>query len=545
MNSNEEILKESKDLTLDVETDEDELKRLNINNTNNNKNKKEINNINNNKKNELPLIYNDKKIICIILIVILISGIVFFILLKFLKIPKMNKIQFKKIIDFDDNDNNNYKNKYSNLIINKKSNNINEALGRKLKIAFVYSTLYANGIARFISVAADYFIKTGKYEVYIITEKKANKEYIYDERIIRIIEANRTLLQNKTKDLNIDFFILQNVSGKGTINFYKSLGKFVVGMFHGLYVSAWFHGKVDSYRHWNNFDYLDAFIFIGYDDYFFYKKLGFKNEIFIPNFYTFEPNNSITSNLTGHNIVMLGRAADKIKGIIYAIKTMSFIVKEVPDAKLILLSSSSNIQNLKDYAKELGVYNSIIFNYYTENITKVFWDSSVLMYTSLSEAFPLAMVEAKAHGLPVAAFDVACSPPYQKGVIGVDMLDCEGLANETVKLLKDYEYRKRMGKESKLSLNKFNNVETEKLWEKLFLSLMKGDKYFRKYQKEIEDKYYDENKARERLAKRFRDLLRLNKNFTCHTLDDFTKLEYVRNIKMCPFNDTQIKDEQK
>ena len=151
------------------------------------------------------------------------------------------------------------------------------------------------------------------------------------------------------------------------------------------------------------------------------------------------------------------------------------------------------------------------------------------------------MVEGKAHALPVVAFDVACSPPYQSGVIGVDMLDCEALANETIKLLKDYDYRKRMGKESKLSLNQFNNVETEQLWEKLFSTLMKGDKYFRKYQKYIEDKYYDEDKARKRMEKRYRDLLRLYKNFTCHTLNDFTQLSYVKNIKGCSSNLTQNK----
>ena len=84
------------------------------------------------------------------------------------------------------------------------------------------------------------------------------------------------------------------------------------------------------------------------------------------------------------------------------------------------------------------------------------------------------MIEGKAHGLPVVAFDVACSPPYQAGVINVDMLDCDALAKETVKLLKDYDYRRKMGKESKLSLNQFNNADTEKLWEKLFIALLKG-----------------------------------------------------------------------
>ena len=172
---------------------------------------------------------------------------------------------------------------------------------------------------------------------------------------------------------------------------------------------------------------------------------------------------------------------------------MPLIVKEVPDAKLIILSSNPKINSLQEYAKNLSVYNNIIFNQYTSNISEVFWNSSVLMYTSLSEAFPLAMVEGKAHGLPVAAFDVAYSPPYHKGVIGVDMLDCESLANETIKLLKDYNYRKKMGEESKKSLDQFSNNETMLLWERLFSSLMEGESSYRKLQKEIEDKYYNEN----------------------------------------------------
>ena len=477
---------------------------------------------------------NDKKLIIIILIILFISIISFLISLNFIKIKNFDI----KYISSENED----------IIVKNEDdddiflNNVTLA-NRKIKIAFVYSSLYANGIARFISVAANYFVNTGKYDVYIITEASYRNEYKIDKRINRIIAKNKTVTKDKTKDLNIDFFILQNVSGKSTINFYRSLGKYVVGMFHGLYMSGMFHGKVEGYRNWINFDYLDAFVFIGYDDYFYYKKLGFKNEIFIPNFYTFEPDKIKSSELKGHNIVMLGRAADKIKGVIYAIKAMPLIVNEVPDAKLILLSSSSNINFLKDLARELKVEKYIVFNSYTENISKVFWDSSVLMYTSLSEAFPLAMVEGKAHGLPVVAFDVACSPPYQSGVINVDMLDCESLARETVKLLKDYDYRKKMGKESKLSLNQFNNKETAKLWEKLFKSLLKGNKYFRQYQKAIEEKYYDEEKARKRMEKRYRDLLNLHKNFSCHTLNDFTKPSYVKNIKACP--DNKISDKIK
>ena len=155
------------------------------------------------------------------------------------------------------------------------------------------------------------------------------------------------------------------------------------------------------------------------------------------------------------------------------------------------------------------------------------------------------MVEGKAHGLPVAAFDVAYSAPYQKGVIGVDMLDCQALANEVIKLLKDYDYRKKMGEESKKSLDQFSNNETIILWERLFTALMEGENSYRKLQKEIEEKYYDEDKARERMEKRFRDLIRLNENFTCHSIMNFTDINYIKKVKMCPYNKTNNESNSK
>ena len=537
---NENIDDNSPDSYNDKDIDETTRIKISNNNSHIKKNKKRII-LNLNKDRSISNI--DIFFIVFILLIIIFCIICFIFSLKNENNPEQEDDRLNNNIDLIKEETTNTNTTLATKEDTRAINSLTEVINKfefntthKLKIAFIYVSLYANGIARFISVTANNFFKTGKYEIYVITEYKTASDYYLEDGIIRLIAKNRTVTKNLTQHLGIDFFILQNVMGKGTVDYYKKFGKKVIGMFHGLYMSAMFHGSVGPYKSWNAFDFFDAYIFIGYDDYFFYKKLGFKNEIFIPNLYTFDPDKIQSSNLTGHNIVMLGRAADQVKGYIWAIRTMPYIVKEVPDAKLIILSSNSNINFLKDTAKNLSVYDNIIFNKYTSNISEVFWNSSVLMYTSLSEAFPLAMVEAKAHGLPVAAFDVACSPPYQKGVIGVDMLDCEGLANETVKLLKDYEYRKRMGKQSKLSLNQFNNEETIKLWEKLFISLMEGESSYRKLQKEIEDKYYDENKARERMEKRFRDLIRYNKNFTCHSIINFTDINYVKNVQMCPFN---------
>ena len=426
-----------------------------------------------------------------------------------------------------------YNNSERNKIIQNNYTINNET--KKIGIAFVYSTIYSNGIARFMTVTANNLMKKGKYDIYFITGQKASKEYTYNSKIKRFIGYNNfTLIRQLAKTENIDFFILQNTLLTSTINFYKSLGKKVIGMLHGVYMSALFHGTINGYRNWINFDYYDSYIFIAADDYFFYKKLGFQNEIYIPNLYTFEPSEIKNSNLTYHNIMMLGRQNDPIKGAIYAVKAMSLIVKEVPDARLTFITSDSRVQFLRNLTKELNLTNNIFFIYHTYDISTQFWNSSVHMFTSLSEAFPMAMNEGKAHGLPIVAFDVPYSPPYQNGVIVVDQLDVEGLARETIKLLKDYNYRKKMGELAKKSLDVYSNKETLELWGRLFEALLSKDRNdYKKLQEEIEKKYYNEESARKHMQKHFNAALRFNKNFSCYTLDDFTNIDYIKNIRPC------------
>ena len=181
--------------------------------------------------------------------------------------------------------------------------------------------------------------------------------------------------------------------------------------------------------------------------------------------------------------------------------------------------------------KLFHISNNVIIKVFP-NITEMFLNSSVLLFTSLCEAFPMAMNEGKAHGLPVVAFNIPFSPPFQSGVITVPHLDVISLAKETIKLLNNYNYRKRKGEESKLSLNKFTNEGTVKLWEKLFDSLANGK--YSNFQKEIDDKYYNEKKAREHVLMHFNNALRYNKYFRCHTFENMLDMNYIKNITPCP-----------
>ena len=512
-------------------------------------NKEIINNNNLNNKNK----NSDIKNTCLIIISFVVIMLILIILLIYIRItsnlylnksgPKFNlrKSISNKALNNNSNILSNIPNvsiieDIKNIINNQTDEIINKNKTKeKIGIAFIYSTLYSNGIARFITVTSKNLLKTGKYNIFFITGKPYYKEFSYEPEIKRYIAHNNyTLIRNISKHEKIDIVVLQNVLSTSVVKFYKNLGQKVICMFHGVFMSSMYSNYVESYRSWEQFDSCDSFIFIASDDYYFYNHLGFKNAIFIPNLYTFEPSEIKNSNLTNHNIVILGRLNDLIKGVKYAIEAMQYIVKEVPDATLNLFSSDGRIQFLKNLTRDLDLTKNIIFHSNTYNLSQLFYNSSVHMYTSLSEAFPMALNEGKAYGMPVVGFKVPYSNPYKEGFIGVELFDVKGLARETIKLLKDYDYRKKKGEEAKKSLEMFKNNETVEIWGRLCDALLSNNsENYRKLQNEMEKKYYNEIEARQNLESHYNILLQNDFNLTCHSFDNFTDINYLRKIQKC------------
>ena len=512
-------------------------------------NKEIINNNNLNNKNK----NSDIKNTCLIIISFVVIMLILIILLIYIRItsnlylnkfgPKFNlrKSISNKALNNNSNILSNIPNvsiieDIKNIINNQTDEIINKNKTKeKIGIAFIYSTLYSNGIARFITVTSKNLLKTGKYNIFFITGKPYYKEFSYEPEIKRYIAHNNyTLIRNISKHEKIDIVVLQNVLSTSVVKFYKNLGQKVICMFHGVFMSSMYSNYLESYRSWEQFDSCDSFIFIASDDYYFYNHLGFKNAIFIPNLYTFEPSEIKNSNLTNHNIIILGRLNDFIKGVKYAIEAMQYIVKEVPDATLNLFSSDGRIQFLKNLTRDLNLTKNIIFHSNTYNLSQLFYNSSIHMYTSLSEAFPMALNEGKAYGMPVVGFNVPYSNPYKEGFIGVELFDVKGLARETIKLLKDYDYRKKKGEEAKKSLEMFKNNETVEIWGRLCDALLSNNsENYRKLQNEMEKKYYNEVEARQNLESHYNILLQNDFNLTCHSFDNFTDINYLRKIQKC------------
>ena len=249
--------------------------------------------------------------------------------------------------------------------------------------------------------------------------------------------------------------------------------------------------------------------------------------------YTFDKDKTPLAELKNHNIMMLGRLNDRKKGVIFAVKAMEIIVKEIPDAKLNLVSSDSKDERMEQIIKKLNLSNNIKYIPFTQNIQKYFLDSSVFFFPSLTEAFPMALNEAKAYGLPCVGFNVDYSVPYKTGIIKVEMFDYKALANEVIKLLKDYDYRIKIGKEAKESLSMFSNEETTKMWTRLFYALNSDEIKFQRLRKAVKKKYYNKLSAKKNLEKQFNYIKQYNKFFKCYTLDNFTDVDKINNITLC------------
>ena len=288
----------------------------------------------------------------------------------------------------------------------------NQDNGRKLNIGFLYPSLGGNGISRFMQVTSDNFIRSGNYNVIFITKKRQKNELNFNPQIKRYFcFENMTKIKNVIRQENIDFLIINNYFAPNIVNL-KSSGAKIIDVYHGVFFSSMFNNSTSLYNDWKNLQLCDTFVHISIDDYYLMNKLGFQNNIFIPNMYTFDQEKTPKAELKSHNIMMLGRLNDKKKGVIYAVKAMEIIVKEIPDAKLNLISSDSKDEKMEQIIKKLNLDNNIKYIPFTKNIEKYFLDSSVFFFPSLTEAFPMALNEAKAYGLPCVGFDIDYSVPY-------------------------------------------------------------------------------------------------------------------------------------
>lgn len=141
---------------------------------------------------------------------------------------------------------------------------------------------------------------------------------------------------------------------------------------------------------------------------------------------------------------------DGNKNQILALRALPEVLRQVPNARLILVGDGPRHDELRREAEELGIQDAVEFPGETPEPEAFLAEADVYLSTSHSEGLPLSMLEAEAAGLPVIATRVGGVPDIvrENGVL-IEDNDASALAKEMIRFAKDPELVRRCGAASR------------------------------------------------------------------------------------------------
>jgi glycosyltransferase involved in cell wall biosynthesis len=150
------------------------------------------------------------------------------------------------------------------------------------------------------------------------------------------------------------------------------------------------------------------------------------------------------------NVLFVGRLV-KPKGIDYLIRAMPAVLKEVPEAKLVIVGDGEELKNLKNLVMKLELGAIVEFKGFVKfkELVKSYLMASVLVLPSFTrlENFGIVLLEAMACRTPVIASDI---PGVRENITNGNGLlfppcDVDRLADSIIRIISDEKRVKRMG----------------------------------------------------------------------------------------------------
>ena len=136
------------------------------------------------------------------------------------------------------------------------------------------------------------------------------------------------------------------------------------------------------------------------------------------------------------------------KGHEYLIKAMPRILNVYPKAKLRIIGTGTLLTDMKNLAHSLNLGGAIEFRGFVDNLYSELNKLDIFVLPSLSEGFPLCIMEAMAMGIPIAATPVGGIPElivHEKTGVLFATRNPDSLSETVIKLLADFNKTKLMG----------------------------------------------------------------------------------------------------
>jgi len=430
--------------------------------------------------------------------------------------------------------------KYYFILLNYNYNNIQKELNinfqnkinNKIKIGIFTVGLKNGGRARITSLLTNYLNKINIFDIYLLTLKiKEKDEYIINTDnikrvLIKVYNIKNLIKETKKKKVNILIYQLSNITEISYLNKVKQI-KIIFYLHQSLLY--WIYSNylyfINLYKEYQNSKYIISLV--PFENNYLFKKWGI-NSILMNNFITFEYNFIIPSNFLSKDILMIGRGADKYKRFNLGIQSMEYIIEEINDCKMKIISEIEYIFPLINLVNNLNLKNIIKFIGFTETPEIYFKNASLHFFPTLSESFGLVLSETKIYGIPNILVGLDYVSIAKGGTLIIYDDSPESIAKESIKILNNEQYKKELGREARQSMEKFRNKILVKKWIKLILSIYNNDTYYEKLRNK--DEISSNNIMKNTLERQIQMLIKRNiyfKNISINNICNFSYLEQI------------------
>ena len=399
----------------------------------------------------------------------------------------------------------------------------------KIRIGIAVYSIKNGGSERQTSLILNYFNQMRIFKLFLFTIKeKEENEYLIDNSIERITFKKN--LTEKLAEKNIDILIYQfyNEHEMKQLNNLTNIKTIFINrscFLHWIYYNSYFIYKT-IYNVYKKSKYIISLI--PFENDYLFKKWGIKS-ILMNNFIPYEQKSISPSNLSSKNILMIGRGDDPVKRFDMGIKAMPYIIKEIPECQMIVISKNDSLTKLKKLVNELKLENNVKFVGYTPNPEIFYKNASLHIFPTVAEAFPNILTETLSYGIPNILTGLDYSTTSKGGGTVITYKDTPlSIAELAIKILKNNKYRKKLGKEARKNIRKFRNELLLKKWIKIILSVYRGDNNYEKLREK--DKKISENEALKILENQLNLLKLRKKKFVNLTINEIENFSFMENL---------------
>jgi glycosyltransferase involved in cell wall biosynthesis len=176
-------------------------------------------------------------------------------------------------------------------------------------------------------------------------------------------------------------------------------------------------------------------------------------------------------------IVLAAGRLTLAKGFSRLIDAYQPLVTEFPDWQLHIYGKGTLGPQLREQIDQLGLGENVFLKGYTLEFDDVLAGASIFAMSSISEGFPMVLLEAMSHGLPLVSFDCPRGPAeiIHDGENGrlVDDDDIPGFTEALRSVMVDDERRRRMGAVAYAEAELYEVDRVAAMWDGAFRSAAK------------------------------------------------------------------------